>query len=203
VTMQFAILAVMAIFFLPASVGAPAHTQVTTSVPAAATPSADDEPSPKKVASAKEATQSMTSYNAVVAQTDGDPTITASGAYSNPEVVAARSRDLAREFPFGTVIKIERTLADTPNCKFSKVEHLIGYRVIADTMHSRWTKKIDILLDQNDTVQVNGVEMNPSRALGVCSQITATVVGHVNIKDIPATQAELAAMFDEPTLAMR
>lgn len=145
----------------------------------------------------------MTSYNAVAAQTDGNPNITASGAWSNPEVVAARSRDLGAELPFGTVIKIERALADTPNCKFSSVEHLIGYRVIADTMHSRWTKKIDVLLDQRDTVMVEGRQVNPSRALGVCGQVTITVVGHVAIRDIPATQAELAAMFDEPTLAMR
>ncbi|HEX5774595.1 MAG TPA: hypothetical protein VFY28_01385 [Candidatus Paceibacterota bacterium] len=145
----------------------------------------------------------MTSYNAVVAQTDGDPHITASGAWSNPEVVAARSRDLGAELPFGTVIKIERALADTPNCRFSSVEHLIGYRVIADTMHSRWTKKIDILLDHKDTVTVGSREVNPSRALGVCGQVTITVVGHIAIRDIPRTQAELAAMFDEPTLAIR
>ncbi|MEK7080180.1 MAG: hypothetical protein AAB901_02725 [Patescibacteria group bacterium] len=197
----------MAIFFLPASVGAPAHAQVTTSAPAAATPAADDEPSSRKVASAKEATQSMTvsmtSYNAVAGQTDGDPHTTASGARSNPEVVAARSQDLGAELPFGTVIKVERSQSDTPNCKFSKVEHLIGYRVIADTMASRWTKKIDVLFDQTDTVKVNGLEMNPSRALGVCGTVTVTVVGHVDIKDIPATQGELAAMFGEPTLAMR
>ena len=203
--MQFYVLAVMAIFFLPASVGAPAYAQVT-SASDVATP-ADDEPSPMKVASAKEATQSYTvsmpAYNAVPAQTDSDPFTTASGAWTNPEVIAARSQDLATELPFGTVIKVERTAADTPRCQFSKVDHLIGYRVIADTMHSRWTDKIDILLDQADTVQVNGVEMNPGRVFGVCGGVTITVVGHVDIKDIPKTQAELEAMFAEPTLAMR
>lgn len=196
----------MAIFFLPGSVGAPAHAQVTTSASVAATPS-DDEPSPRKVASRKEATQSiqvsMTSYNAVAAQTDGDPHITASGAWTNPEIVAARSQDLGDELPFGTVVKVERSLADTPNCQFGEVEHLIGYRVIADTMHSRWTKKIDILFDHTETIMVDGQEMNPSRVLGVCGQVTVTVVGHVDIKDMPETQAELKAMFDEPTLAMR
>lgn len=195
----------MGIFFLPVSAGAPAHAQITSAPEAVST--AEDEPSPTKVASAREATQtysvSMTAYNAVAAQTDGDPTITASGAWSNPEVVAARSRDLGAELPFGTVIKIERAVADTPRCRFSEVEHLIGYRVIADTMHSRWTDKIDILLDQSDTVAVGGVQMNPSRVLGVCGQVSATVVGHVDINDIPATQEELRAMFAEHTLAMR
>lgn len=205
VFMQFYALAVMAIFFLPASVGAPAHAQVTTA--SAVATAAEDEPSPRKVALAKEATQkltvSMTAYNAVPAQTDGDPHITASGAWTNPEVVAARSQDLGTELPFGTVIKVERAAADSPRCQFGKVEHLIGYRVIADTMHSRWTNKIDILLDQKDTVQVGAREMNPARAIGVCGGVTITVVGHVDINDMPTTQAELHAMFEEPVLAKR
>src|SRR3989344_2886699 len=177
--MQFYALAVMAIFFLPGNVGAPAHAQVTSaSVVATA---AEDEPSPRKVALAKaEATQSysvsMTAYNAVPAQTDSDPFITASGAWTNPEIVAARSRDLGAELPFGTVIKVERAAADSPRCQFGKVEHLIGYRVIADTMHSRWTDKIDILLDQTDTVLVEGREVNPALAIGVCGGVTITVV---------------------------
>lgn len=203
--MQFALLAITAIFLLPGNVGAPAHAQVT-SVPVAAS-SEDADPSYTKVATAKEATQShtvsMTAYNAVPAQTDGDPFITASGAWTNPEVVAARSRDLGADLPFGTVIKIERAVADTPRCQFSTVEHLIGYRVIADTMHQRWTKKIDVLFDQHDTVPVNGRQINPSYALGVCDQVTVTVVGKIDIADIPETQAELASMFAEPSLALR
>lgn len=204
--MQFYALAVMAIFFLPASVGAPAHAQVT-SASAVATASEDD-PSPRKVALAKaEATQSytvsMTAYNAVPAQTDGDPHITASGAWTNPEVVAARSQDFGEELPFGTVIKVERAAVDTPRCQFSKVDHLIGYRVIADTMHSRWSNKIDILLDQTDTVLVDGREVNPARAIGVCGGVTITVVGHIDINDMPETQEELRAMFEEPVLARK
>lgn len=204
--MQFYALAVMAIFFLPASVGAPAHAQVT-SAPAVATASEDD-PSPSKVALAKaEATQSytvsMTAYNAVPAQTDGDPHITASGAWTNPEVVAARSQDFGTELPFGTVIKVERAAADTPRCQFGKVDHLIGYRVIADTMHSRWTNKIDILLDQTDTVLVDGHAVNPARAIGVCGGVTITVVGHIDINDMPETQEELRLMFEEPVLARK
>lgn len=194
----------MAIFLLPGNVGAPAHAQVTSAPEAAAE---DSEPSYTKVATISEATQSytvsMTAYNAVPAQTDGDPFTTASGAYSNPEVVAARSQDLGSELPFGTVVKIERTVADTPRCQFSKVEHLIGYRVIADTMHSRWTKKIDVLFDHTDTVPVGARQVNPSLVLGVCDQVTVTVVGKIDISAIPDTQAELALMFEEPSLALR
>ena len=43
----------------------------------------------------------MTGYNAVPEQTDSDPTTTASGAYSDPDVVAARSVDLADELQIG------------------------------------------------------------------------------------------------------
>ncbi|MEK7511158.1 MAG: hypothetical protein AAB582_02900 [Patescibacteria group bacterium] len=202
--MQFLVIAVIGVFFLPASVGAPAYAQVT-SAGAVAETTVEDEPSPKKVALAEEATQSytvsMTAYNAVPAQTDSDPFITASGAWTNPEVVAARSRDLAAELPFGTVIKVERAAADSPRCQFGRVEHLIGYRVIADTMHSRWTSKIDILLDQADTVTVGAVEMNPARAIGVCGGVTITVVGSVDINDMPETQEELRQMFESKALA--
>ena len=204
--MQFLVIAVIGVFFLPASVGAPAHAQVT-SAGAVAETTAEDEPSSRKVALAEEATQSytvsMTAYNAVPAQTDGDPFVTASGAWTNPEIVAARSQDLASELPFGTVIKIERAAADSPRCQFGKVEHLIGYRVIADTMHSRWTSKIDILLDQTDTVTVGAVEMNPARVIGVCGGVTITVVGSVDINDMPETQEELRQMFESKALARK
>lgn len=204
--MQFLIPAVIGIFFLPGNVGAPAHAQVTTA--SADATAAEADPSYTKVALAPaEAAQSyqvtMTAYNAVPAQTDSDPFVTASGVRTNPETIAARSRDLGAELPFGTVIKVERAAADSPRCQFGKVEHLIGYRVIADTMHSRWTKKIDILLDQTDTVAVEGREVNPARAIGVCGEVTITVVGKIDVKDIPATQEELRQMFEEPVLARK
>src|SRR3989338_7251362 len=52
-------------------------------------------------------TVTLTAYNAVPEQTDSNPYETASGAYSNPEVVAARSQDLRDELPFGTIVVIE------------------------------------------------------------------------------------------------
>lgn len=143
----------------------------------------------------------VTAYNAVPEQTDSNPFVTASGAPSNPEVVAARSRDLAEELPFGTVIAFEYAKNDDPSCGFHAVEHLIGYRVIADTMHQRMTNKVDLLFDAKDTVPLKGVERNPSIVFGVCGDVTIRVVGHIDVKDIPATQAELAELFDGNALA--
>lgn len=145
----------------------------------------------------------LTSYNAVPEQTDGNPFETASGAYSNPEVVAARSVDLAAALPWGTVIALERTAADTPNCRYEAVEHLIGYRVVADSMHSRKRAQIDVLLDATDTVAVHGKEVNPSLALGLCSEVTIRVIGKLNIKEIPETQEALRLLVEGDALALR
>lgn len=171
------------------------------------TPAALAEPAPLVAAPAKTVSVKLTGYNAVPEQTDEDPFTTASGAYSNPEVIAAVSRDLRYgELPFGTVIALEANSTNN-NCGFTVVEHLIGYRVVADQMHPRWEKKIDVLFDENDvvTIGVNGQAkkaVNPAKALGKCSDITARVVGKIEIKEMPATQAELA-MRVERTLATK
>ncbi len=199
-----AVAALLGFLFAPGSAGAPAYAE-TVSAPVVAVKEAE-EPS-KRLATSLEAAQtysvSMTAYNAVPGQTDANPFVTASGMTSIPEVVAARSSDMAAELPFGTVIKVERAGMDTPSCRFSEVEHLIGYRIIADTMHQRWVKKIDILLPTNETVYVDGRGVNPAVALGVCSGVSITVVGRVDMSNPPTTQAELAAMFAEPALATR
>jgi len=141
----------------------------------------------------------LTGYNAVPEQTDSDPFTTASGAYSNPEIIVAVSKDLRYgALPFGTIIALEAGKTDN-DCGFDSVEHLIGYRVVADQMHERWEKKIDILLDEDDTVRIgiNGQPkkaINPAKALGKCRNITARVVGKIAIKDIPQTQSQLALM---------
>lgn len=200
-----AVAALMGFIFMPGSASAPTPVVIAASKAEAAS-SVGEEPS-KRLATSREVASSllvsMTAYNALVGQTDGDPSTTASGAFSNPEVVAARSRDLAGELPFGTVIRIERTAKDTPGCRFSQIEPQIGYRVIADTMHSRWTKKIDVLLDETNTVSVEGHELNPGIALGVCSNVKVTVVGSVDINRMPTTQAELVKMFGKATLALK
>lgn len=160
-----------------------------------------------KVVALSTHTVSMTGYNAVPEQTDGDPFTTASGAYSNPEVIAAVSKDLRYgDLPFGTVIALEYD-GQSNNCGFNKVKHLIGYRVIADQMNPRFEKKIDILFDMEDTVMiaVNGQPAkptNPARALGECRGVTASVVGKINIKDIPKTQAELKSLITVESMAL-
>lgn len=147
----------------------------------------------------------MTGYNAVPEQTDGDPNVTASGAFSNPDVIAARSRDLADSLPFGTVIALE-SAEESHSCGFAVVDHLIGYRVIADTMHQSKHQQIDIMFDAADTVQI-GVSgkprkaTNPAVALGIC-HVEVRVVGKIALKDIPATQSQLALLVNR-TLAVR
>lgn len=141
-------------------------------------------------------TVTLTAYNAVPEQTDGSPLETASGAYSNPQIVAARSGNLARELPFGTIIEIDGSNISSKNtCGYGVVAHRIGYRVIADTMNARFSDRIDILFDTaaNHT-GANGSVKNAATILGICEGVTVRVVGHVNINRIPKTQAALAAV---------
>lgn len=143
----------------------------------------------------------LTAYNAVPAQTKSDPSTTASGAYSNPEIVAARSRDLADELPFGTIIEIDAP-ADPDSdgkCGYDTVAPIIGYRVIADTMNDRYTNHIDVLFNTKANYIMNdGSVKNASNVLGVCSGVTARVVGYIDMKNnpLPKTQSELAAIVE-------
>ena len=137
----------------------------------------------------------LTAYNAVPAQTDGDPFVTASGAYANPEIVAARSRDLAGELPFGTIIEIDSSNASKKTCGYDIVAPLIGYRVIADAMHARYTDRVDVLLGAKATYASADKGMkNAAQVLGICGSVAVRIVGHVDINRIPATQAELATI---------
>ncbi|MDE1966401.1 MAG: hypothetical protein KGI41_04145 [Patescibacteria group bacterium] len=139
----------------------------------------------------------MTGYNAVSWQTDADPSVTASGAFSNPEVVAARSHDLAKELPFGTVIAVTGPADKQNSCGFGAVSGLIGYRVIADTMNESMHQHVDILFANDASIPLGGGKsLNASNVLGVCDGVTITVVGRIRMKDIPKTQAELAALVE-------
>lgn len=144
-------------------------------------------------------TVTLTAYNAVPEQTDSDPHVTASGAYSNPEIIAARSRDLAEELPFGTVIEISGASDSQQTCGYDQVKPLIGYRIIADTMNARYTDRIDILFGTESTYTfANGTVKNAGVVLGICNGATVRVVGRVDMKNLerlPKTQAELAAML--------
>ncbi|MDP3958376.1 MAG: hypothetical protein Q8Q36_02870 [bacterium] len=134
----------------------------------------------------------LTGYNAVPEQTDSDPHVTAAGIRSNPEIVAARSRDLAQSLPFGTIIELTAP-KDARSCGFKQVEPLVGYRVIADTMHARKRAQVDLLFGTDEAVKVGKRSVNPALAVGVC-EVTARVVGRLSMKEIPSTQAELAVL---------
>ena len=195
--------ALVGLLFLPGSATAPIAEAKTTAPSALAS---GEEPSSRRVAppitDATTQTVMLTSYNAVPEQTDEDPTVTASGIPSNPKVIAARSHDLARSLPFGTIIAIYRSADDTPGCNFKKVEHLIGYRVIADTMNARFTKRVDVEFDQTDKVKVDGVRINPAVAMGLCRGVTIRVVGFVSTDHVPQTQEGLARYVFSKELAL-
>ncbi len=188
--------ALMGIFLLSS---APFHSVPVTaaSTPATSEVVADSDEVPL---SSHMLTVKLTSYNAVPSQTDGTPFETASGAYSNPAVVAARSNDLAKKLPFGTIIAIERP-ENQKTCGYSRVESLVGYRVIADTMNFHKRDQIDVLLNQRDTVPLGKrrIQTNPSVVLGVCNNVHIRVVGYVAVRHIPRTQSALAELVSGDT----
>lgn len=150
----------------------------------------------------------MTAYNAVPWQTDEDPFTTASGAYSNPEIIAARSRDFATELPFGTVISVEGPAIDNGKCGFNTVKTHIGYRIIADTMHEKFTNRIDLLFATDDNfIAGDGTVKNASVILGKCDEVVIRVVGHLDGKHPgtwPKTQIALAELIEGgPTVAVK
>lgn len=146
-------------------------------------------------------TVAMTGYNAVPEQTDSDPRTTASGAFSDPDIVAARSVDLADELPFGTVIEIVPK-SSSPSCGLPVVKDMLGLRVIADSMHPRKRNQIDVLLDREKTVHIGNKTINPAIALGMCQDVEVHVVGFIDIAHVPHTQAELRAALSPSTLAL-
>ncbi|MEN9413022.1 MAG: hypothetical protein RLZZ342_109 [Candidatus Parcubacteria bacterium] len=145
-------------------------------------------------------TVSMTAYNAVEAQTDGDPHTTASGAFSDPDVVIARSKDLADELPFGTVVEVVPA-GSGPGCGISAVSDKIGLRVVADAMHPRKRNQVDILFDTKP-VSVNGKKINPAVVFGICKDVEIRVVGRIDINKMPKNQAELAILLEATSLAL-
>lgn len=140
-------------------------------------------------------TVTLTAYNAVRAQTDENPFETASGAYSNPEVVAARSQDLADALPFGTIIELDGPAAEQDTCGYDVVAPVIGYRVIEDTMNARYTNRVDVLLTTKaDYATTDKGMKNAAEVLGICKGVTIRVVGYVDSNHIPKTQTALAAL---------
>jgi 3D (Asp-Asp-Asp) domain-containing protein len=139
----------------------------------------------------------LTAYNAVPEQTDDDPLTTASGAYSNPEIIAARSRNLSEQLPFGTIIEIDGPPDSNNSCGYKVVAPMVGYRVVADTMNARYMDRIDILFHTDSNyVMGNGKVKNAGKVLGICPGATVRVVGRVSVNKIPKTQKELAALVN-------
>lgn len=149
-------------------------------------------------------TVTVTAYNAVVGQTDDNPLETASGAYSNPEIVAARSQDLRDKMPFGTIVELDGSgIRPGDSCGFGVVAPRIGYRVIADTMHARYTDRIDVLFDTDGMYKTSDRGMvNAAHILGICKGVTVRVVGHVDINHLPKTQSELAKLVENPSVTL-
>lgn len=196
--MRILIASLVGFLALPVSAAAPIPAAGATA-PTAVAPAAAQVPSVFTKANSYPFTAKLTAYNAVPGQTDSTPFTTASGSFSNPEVVAARSSDLARTLPYGTVIKVTRTVADTPNCNFTSVEDQIGYRVVADAMNPRISNTVDILLDHTRKVPYQGRMINPALAVGKCAQVEVAIVGRIPVSAIPDTQAELKAMVEGVT----
>ena len=147
----------------------------------------------------------LTAYNAVPAQTDANPLETASGMFSNPEIVAARSQDLAEKLPFGTIIELDgSSISSGDTCGYSVVAPLIGYRIIADTMNARYTDRLDVLFGTKaDYATADGHKLNAANVLGICKGVMFRIVGHVDIndrKDLPKTQAELATLLGKSSM---
>lgn len=143
----------------------------------------------------------VTAYNAVPEQTDNTPEETASGAFSNPELIAARSRDLAGALPFGTIIEFDASnTSSRESCGYHVVEPVVGYRVIADTMNARYANRIDVLFDtKKEYVADDRSVKDAAEVLGICSGVTVRVVGFVDIRKMPASQKELAALVSDDT----
>jgi len=85
----------------------------------------------------------VTTYTISEEQTDSTPLITASGYKLdsiNPkkQKVIAISRDLKRKYKFGQKVRVKGA------------GNLDGIYTIRDLMASRWTKKIDILINPED-----------------------------------------------------
>ncbi|MDZ7726630.1 MAG: hypothetical protein U5L75_03565 [Candidatus Campbellbacteria bacterium] len=115
-----------------------------------------------------------TAYNSVSGQTDSTPNITATGERTQHGIVAL-SRDMLEMFPYGTTVKILdiRSMDGAPNgCGATPktIERLPtlpglspGEFRVADTMHPRKQRQVDVWLDR----------VEYARNWGVCEVVLA------------------------------
>ena len=122
-----------------------AHTTTHGSTTESTTQSRSDMTSPtaSPVPTILSENVTITCYNAVKGQCSGNPLITASGRRIDLQKLdrgelryVAVSRDLLKQYKYGDVIEVFITKGHPYN----------GQWTIADTMHKRWSKKIDLLL---------------------------------------------------------
>lgn len=153
-------------------------------------------------------TVKMTAYNALPGQTDDTPFTTSIGAYTNTDIIAARSKDLADELPYGTVIEVVPVSTSTKpdvNCGREVVHDQIGLRVIGDAMNPRITNTVDILLDHKELVKVGKIKRNPAKAFGMCKNVTIKIVGKIDVKKVknmPKTQEELKLALEQSEIKL-
>jgi 3D (Asp-Asp-Asp) domain-containing protein len=89
-------------------------------------------------------TVTVTTYTTDTSETDEEPLITASGFKLdslNPKrhKIIAVSRDLKKRYPFGSKVRVKGL-----GKKYD------GVYKVEDVMHSRWRKKIDLLINPKD-----------------------------------------------------
>ena len=98
----------------------------------------------KELESVKTDTVTVTTYTTDPGETDEEPLITASGFKLdslNPRrhKIIAISRDLKKRYPFGSKVRVTGL-----GKKYD------GVYKVEDVMHSRWRKKIDLLINPKD-----------------------------------------------------
>lgn len=91
----------------------------------------------------------ITCYNAVTEQCEGNPLMTASGRKIDLNKLnrgelryVALSRDLLKQYKYGDVVEVFISDGHPYN----------GQWIVADTMHKRWENKIDLLVSKTQKV---------------------------------------------------
>ncbi len=98
-----------------------------------------------------------TAYTSSVRETDSTPYITATGARTRLGIIAV-SRDMLRELPYGSRVKLE-DLGTPRGLGKGRFYYLFNNRVfvVEDTMHPRMQRRIDVWLPDRNTAIRFGV----------------------------------------------
>jgi 3D (Asp-Asp-Asp) domain-containing protein len=121
---------------------------------------------------------------------------TSSGVATNTQVVLARSPDLVKLFPAGTILKISPPKETKPRkCGYEHVDDLVGeLRVAVDKTSARFTDRVDVFLPARKTRKgPDGKVDTVANVLGHCKVVVEAVGMVEDLAHLPKTQAELAA----------